>query len=282
MQLRHRASDRDPLAPVGTRYLARAVRAAATSPSVAADRLIEKVVFRLEHAPWRAQPPQLEVADDWEQRLHEMLGVPWPCPEAQTFANAWAGVLDTMHSHGLRVGRRNYGQDDDADQGLARALWCLVRHLRAEAVIETGVAHGVSSRVMLEAMAGRSGGRLHSIDLPPMVVPDRKSEVGAAVPDSLRGAWTFHEGSSRQNLPAVVKRLGQVDLFVHDSLHSTRNVRWELETVWPALGTGGVAVVDDAEFNSGFERFVAAGDDRQPLVCSADDGQRLFALARKL
>jgi hypothetical protein len=79
----------------------------------------------------------------------------------------------------------------------------------------------------------------------------------------------------------LVRRLERVDLFVHDSLHSTRNVRWELATVWPALRPGGVVVVDDVEFNWGFERFLEAGGDRQPLWCSADDGQRLFAVARK-
>jgi hypothetical protein len=281
VQLRHPAADRDPLAPAGTRYLARALRATAASPGVAGDRLIEKIAFRLERAPWRGEQPPLELAEDWERRLHEMLGVPWPCPEADAFAATWAGVLDTMESQGLRVGRRTYGQDDDADPGLARALWCLVRHLRAEAVIETGVAHGVSSRVMLEAMAGHGAGRLYSIDLPPMVIPDRRNEMGAAVPDNLRGAWTLYQGSSRQQMPGLLRRLEHVDLFVHDSLHSTRNVRWELATVWPALRSGGVVVVDDAEFNSGFQRFVAAGDDRESLVCSADDGQRLFALARK-
>jgi predicted O-methyltransferase YrrM len=75
--------------------------------------------------------------------------------------------------------------------------------------------------------------------------------------------------------------LGQLDLFVHDSRHSTRNVRWELASAWPRLRAGGIVVVDDVDVNWGFERFLRAGDDRQPIWCVADDGQRQFAIARK-
>jgi hypothetical protein len=277
---RRNSSERDPLAPLGTRYLARALRAAASSPADAGDRLIEKIAFRWEAARLRGERPAPRAAEDWERRLHELLGAPWPCPQAHAFATTWDGVVETMRSQGLRVGRRNYGEDDDADPGLARTLWCLVRHLDADTVIETGVAHGVSSRVMLEAMTKRPGAGLYSIDLPPMVVPDRRTELGAAVPASLRAGWTLLEGSSRRHLPSLLRRIDRVDLFVHDSLHSTRNVHWELATVWPALRPGGVVVVD-VEFNWGFERFLQAGEDRQPLWCSADDGQRLFAVARK-
>ena len=186
-----------------------------------------------------------------------------------------------MAQHGLRVGRENYGDDDDADPGLARTLWCLVCHLQAAQVVETGVAHGLSSRMMLEALARNGDGRLSSIDLPAMTIHERRAEVGVAVPDGLRDRWSYLEGSSRRRLPALLRQLGQIDLFVHDSLHSTRNVRWELTSAWRALRPGGVVVVDDVDFNWGFEEFLAAGEDREPLWCMADDGQRLFALARK-
>jgi hypothetical protein len=35
-------------------------------------------------------------------------------------------------------------------------LWCTVRHARPDVVIETGVAHGISSRVLLEALSQRA------------------------------------------------------------------------------------------------------------------------------
>ncbi len=211
-----------------------------------------------------------------------MLDAPWPCPLAESYAQAWVGVTEAMSEHGLRVGRRNYGDDDDADSGFARTLWCLVQHLGAREVVETGVAHGVSSRIMLEALKRSGGGRLSSIDLAPMTIPERRTEIAAAIPDDLRESWDFRQGSSRRRLPPVLRDVSQLDLFVHDSMHSTRNVYWELSASWPALRRGGCAVVDDVEFNWGFERFLRDGGDRQPLFCMADDGQRLFAVARKL
>jgi len=148
-------------------------------------------------------------------------------------------------------------------------------------VVETGVAHGLSSRILLEALKRSGAGELSSIDLPAMTIHERRSEVGVAVPEDLRAHWRYIEGASRRCLPPVLREAGQIGLFIHDSLHSTRNVRWELTTAWQALRPGGVVVVDDVDFNWGFDLFLAAGEDRRPLWCMADDGQRLFALARK-
>lgn len=272
---------KDPMAsPRGT-YLRRAVVGALSSPQDAVQKVLEKGAGRWERRV-RPQPPQSQFDEDWERQLHELLGAPWPCPEHAAFEAEWAAAKETMAAHGLRVGRQNYGDDDDADPGLARTLWCLVHHLKATSVVETGVAHGLSSRIMLAALArqGRQG-RLWSIDLPAMTIHERREEIGAAVPDSLRGSWEYLEGSSRRHLPALLRRVGSIDLFVHDSMHSTRNVRWEMTRAWKALRPGGVALVDDVDFNWGFRQFLEAGADRTPLVCMSDDGARTFALARK-
>ena len=144
------------------------------------------------------------------------------------------------------------------------------------------MAHGLSSRIVLEALKRAGDGRLWSVDLPPMTIPERRVEVGVAIPDGLRGGWVYLEGASRRRLPPLLRQLGQLELFFHDSLHSTRNVRWELTTAWRALRPGGVVVVDDVDCNWGFEQFLKLVDDGEPLWCMADDGQRVFALARKL
>jgi predicted O-methyltransferase YrrM len=273
---------RDPLAPPLGTYIARAVKGALSDPRDGAEKAIEKCAARWERVVRHGRLPQYQADEEWERRLHELIDAPWPCPEAEEFASAWAGARETMAQHGLRVGRRNYGGDDDADPGLARALWCLVRHLHPGQVVETGVAHGLSSRMILEALQRPGEGRLSSIDLPPMTIRDRRGEVAVAVPERLRERWVYLEGASRRRLPSLVRQVGQIELFVHDSLHSTRNVRWELTTAWRALPPGGVVVVDDVEGNWGFERFLGGGEDREPLWCMADDGMRLFAVARKM
>jgi len=272
----------DPLAPRKGAYLVRAVTGALSDPGEAAEKVRERAADRWEHVRRGDRRPQNEAAEDWERRLHELLGAPWPCPHAAAFAPVWDAAKQTMSEQGLRVGRQNYGDDDDADPGFARTLWCLVCHLNPRNVVETGVAHGLSSRIMLEALQRMgAGGRLASIDRPAMTIHERRAEIGAAVPEGLRGEWDFLAGASRRMLPPLLRQLGQIELFVHDSLHSTRNVRWELSTAWQKLPPGGFVVVDDVDFNWGFDLFVKAGEDREILWGMADDGQRLFAVARK-
>jgi predicted O-methyltransferase YrrM len=268
--------------PRGT-YTTRAVACALSDPGSAAEKVMQRCSHRWERAVRGGRRPNNRAAEDWERRLHELIDAPWPSAEAEVFTSAWAGANETMAQHGLRVGRHNYGKWDDADPGLARALWCLVCHLRPAHVVETGVAHGLSSRIMLEALKRAGDGRLWSIDLPEMTIPEEhRAEMGVAVPESLRERWVYLEGASRRRLSPLLQQLGQIDLFFHDSLHSTRNVRWELKTAWRALRPGGVVIVDDVDLNWGFQQFLHAGDDRQPLWCMADDGRRLFAVARKL
>ena len=61
----------------------------------------------------------------------------------------------------------SYSGWNDGDPGLTRAIWCLIHHLAASQVVETGVAHGVTTRLVLEALQRNGGGRLWSIDVPP-------------------------------------------------------------------------------------------------------------------
>ena len=70
--------------------------------------------------------------------------------------------------------------------------------------------------------------------------------------------WQLIKGSSRRNLTPLTRELGTLDLFIHDSLHSGRNVSFELEEAWRVLRPGGAIVVDDVDANSAFHEFVGA------------------------
>jgi len=56
----------------------------------------------------------------------------------------------------------------NADFTLAGACYMLCRLLRPEIVMETGVAYGVTSSLILKALEVNGKGVLHSIDLPPL------------------------------------------------------------------------------------------------------------------
>jgi hypothetical protein len=239
------------------------------------ERLAERRVGWRPEATYR-------VEQEWESRLHDLLGASWPCREALEFPCRWDAIVDSLLGQGLTVGRGAYGGWDDADPALARVAWCLVRHLRPQRVVETGVGRGVTSRIVLEALERNGNGHLWSVDLPPPLAPALRRQTGIAVPGRLRAGWTYVRGSSRRRLPSLVTKLEVIDVFIHDSMHTTRNLFFELETVWPAIRAGGLILVDDVNLNRGFEVFTGGrGRNLRALVGISDDGERLLGLIQK-
>jgi hypothetical protein len=223
---------------------------------------------------------EYQVEEDYGPAFHEMLGLPWPCDELRHFERIWKDIEDQLAAVGLPFGRWTYGEYSDADPALGAVTWCAVRHLRPERVIETGVARGVTSRLILEALSLNGTGHLWSVDLPHPLRPELHHETAAAVPATCRDRWSYVRGSSRSQLPALVSRLGTVDVFVHDSLHTARNMRFELRTVWPALRHGGLVLVDDVD-NQAFRDFVDNSGGSLSAVIRSADGPWMFGVLRK-
>ena len=110
-----------------------------------------------------------------------------------------------------------------------------------------------------------------------------RSPARRPFPSCCGAAWTYHEGSSRKRLPSLVHRLGRVDLFVHDSMHTTRNVAFEVAKVWPAVAPGGVVIADDIERNTAFASFAAAQAATATTVTGlADDGVANIGIAMRM
>jgi hypothetical protein len=239
---------------------------------LAADPIETWTTVREAYAEGREERrPQCPYEPDlsWEQQLHEALGVPWPCDEDSKFLELWHQVIHELEAKGVRPGPESFQWWNDGDAALVRAIWCLIRHLRPKKVVETGVAHGVTSRFILEALNRNGDGHLWSIDLPPLERSWRQ-HVGMAVGDGHSDRWTYIKGSSRRHLPGLLNDLGQIDLFIHDSLHSDRNVRFELDSAWPMLGPKGAVVVDDVDANWAFRSFSRIIPNEFSLICEAE------------
>jgi hypothetical protein len=67
-----------------------------------------------------------------------------------------------------------------------------------------------------------------------------------------------------------LSQLGEIDLFIHDSLHSERNVRFEIDQAWGALSSKGALVVDDIDANWGFHSFTQTYRPENSLICEAE------------
>jgi hypothetical protein len=210
-------------------------RVAIRHPREALDHL--ETQFALNETTTAVTPVQAR--DDWREQLHRLLDTPYPCVAGDDFTRVWDRIS-------AEVTDVPAGQAHDADPALAEVVWHAVRHLRPAVVVETGVSRGITSRVILEALRANAGGRLWSVDLPPLEDPWRRL-VGTAVPAELRGRWSYRRGASSRLLPGVVGEVGEIDLFIHDSLHTPGNFEFELRTVWPRLRPGGLVVIDDAD-----------------------------------
>jgi len=212
--------------------------------------------------------PIYSICEDWQDRLHAAAGHTGECQETDSFEQLWRVISARLSAQGYRIGPESYFGWNDGDLGLARAIWCLVRHTRPAHVVETGVGHGITTRFILEALDRNGSGRLWSIDLPP-VDPAVAAQVGAAVDGDCTKRWTLLRGTSRQLLPKLLRQLGRIDLFIHDSLHTARNVKFEINQARRALQPSGFIVVDDIDLNSAFAESVRELPKQRWLACEA-------------
>jgi predicted O-methyltransferase YrrM len=203
---------------------------------------------------------------EWRQHLGAILGATGG-PE---FSELWSEVRRSPELEGLRIGPQTFGIWNDGDPALLEASWRLTRHLRPLNVVETGVARGLTSRIVLEALHRNGTGHLWSIDLPPALDRHQINEIGIAVPERLKDRWSLIEGSSRRHLPGLLSRLGEIDLFIHDSMHTEDNVGFEMRLAWEALKPGGAMIVDDVDLNRAFYDFAPQPTPKYTFVCQSE------------
>lgn len=130
-------------------------------------------------------------------------------------------------------------------------LYLLCRLVNPTVVVETGVGVGTSTAFILQAMVDNNHGELYSIE------KVRDWRIGILVSERLRERWHLVSGGSRDKLPKLVENK-TVDVFIHDSEHSYRNMRFEYQTVWPKIRAGGYLLSDDVVSNFSFYKFMSA------------------------
>ena len=146
---------------------------------------------------------------------------------------------------------------------LAATTYVLIKLLKPEVVVETGVGAGVSSWTILHAMNENGLGRLVSIDLP---TPNTEllPEVGYLVPQDLRNRWELRIGPAQRLLPRVLDELVEIDIFQHDSRHSYSNQLREYLAAWPFIRRNGILVSDDVGNDALFDASRKWG--REPVI----------------
>jgi predicted O-methyltransferase YrrM len=217
------------------------------------------------------------------ERLGEFLGV-----QSAVLNGYYQEILDDEHfltgiNERLQSVRREFGftkgifqreRLDSADWfAFERVLiYLLVRFLKPENCLETGVYYGGNTAFLLAALRRNGSGRLVSIDLPDSTIRRRTKEVkharhplvgdtefyddrlkpGFIIPDDLKERWESIEGDSLVEIP---KRTETFDFYMHDSDHSMNFLSAELSAALPRLAPTAIAVVDDIDWSNAFFAF---------------------------
>lgn len=165
----------------------------------------------------------------------------------------------------------------NASNEMVRVYRAVCQLLRPKIIIETGVANGASTLALLDWLSQQNEGHLYSIDLPPLGTKNL-SYIGSVVPDRLKSRWTLIIGPESKELPKLLKKLGRVDLFIHDADHSYYAQRKGYRLALSYLAKGGVLISDDVN-NSAFEE-VAQEYDLKPFFLARRGDRGVYGLMR--
>ena len=133
--------------------------------------------------------------------------------------------------------------------------YAIIRALKPDRVLETGIANGVSSAYVLLAMERNQKGALFSIDVNDGSYLPAGKQVGWVVPAWLKERWTVCLGDARELLPKVLEELKSLDIFIHDSLHTYEHMKFEYQEAYPYIRQNGILISDDALWNPAFREF---------------------------
>lgn len=185
---------------------------------------------------------------------------------SQIDKSKWQGYL--QECEGDTLVPKRMGQLTDVGNTLnttfGKWIYCTVRHLKPMIMVETGVAHGNSTWITLNAMRKNGIGQLISLDLPNNDTNSgynlgaHEGDTGWLVPDELRNNWELVLGDAKENLPKVFEQYPEVDIFFHDSAHTYEHMAFEFKEAWPRIKRGGVLISDDVHLHTAFSEFVNA------------------------
>jgi hypothetical protein len=149
--------------------------------------------------------------------------------------------------------KKPYPADYSINKNSRNFLYFICRILKPKIVVETGVAYGLSSLYILKALENNNSGKLYSVDS--VFRPwHSKNMIGSIIPENLKTNWNLILGSSNKVLPNLFNNLTQVDIFIHDSLHTYKNMMFEFECALNNIKNG-MIISDDILGNDAFHDF---------------------------
>lgn len=222
-----------------------------------------KEVFRTKYQSMQDSSTSLYDYSSRQKNLEETITALFPNSSITTqdaisntkkLQNHISNFFDSIKSEKYPSKKKPYPAEYSIDDESGLFLYILCKETKPNHVVETGVAYGQSSMYILQALKENKKGSLHSIDA--VFSPwQTKETIGVAIPSNLKDNWDFNFGSATDKLNGIMSSLGSVDVFLHDSLHTYKNMMFEFETAWPYITSGGFLISDDIGDNNAFYDF---------------------------
>jgi len=171
--------------------------------------------------------------------------------------------------------------------------YALIRETRPSCIVETGTSIGSNTALLLSALAANDMGEVISIDIPSRagtLTMDSTlplEAIGALIPAEFRGRWRYLAGDAKVLLPRVLIE-NDVDIFIHDSLHTRTHMSFEYSVARALMRPNTVIATDDAMWNSAWlefvhtHRLVSLSCNRNPNLCATVNSFDAFEVSQGL
>lgn len=246
-----------------------------------------KEAFKTKYRSMRDSSEALYDYGSKQQNLEQTINTLFPNPtitiqtataNTQKLQNHICDFFDGIKSEKYPSKKKPYPTEYSIDNNSGLFLYLLCKTIKPERVVETGVAFGQSSMYVLQALEENNKGSLYSID--DVFSPWQTREmIGSSIPTNLKNRWNLNFGSSTEKLNTIMSSLDSVDIFLHDSLHTYKNMMFEFETAWPYIVNGGFLISDDIGDNNAFHDFCTKMN-LDPIILKQQSGTYLGVIKK--
>jgi predicted O-methyltransferase YrrM len=161
------------------------------------------------------------------------------------------------------------GDNWNAGRNLSAFLYAYCMEKKPKVVVETGVANGITTRMIMHAIESY-GGTLHSFDVLP--------ECAGVYRGS--GNWNFHllpKKEERKKLSSITQQIPNIDLWLHDSDHGSSWQAFEYGLAWNRLFGGGMLISDDIDASPAWGEF----SENTKSAIAIFDGRKIIGILGK-
>lgn len=146
-----------------------------------------------------------------------------------------------QHEEACRISKsKHYSERFNSECEMSKLLFVYILLEKPAIIVETGVANGISTKVIMSALE-RTGGCLHSFDV------DEEAALAYCGP----GNWKFHllpRKNIKKTFKAEIDKLSQVNLWLHDSNHGFKWQIFEYRlAISKLISSDGLLVSDDID-----------------------------------